>query len=134
MKYYHGTNKECWKDIKKEKQLLGHPRKAAGLKIGKSNNRYTCLTPDINEAKCYGNIILEVEYMPIGKMNKDIVDGFYFGKTIDSFQEIWELKVFVPIHINQIRKLTKKEVGDIKFNEEKTIIEFNNYIKFKNNS
>lgn len=132
MKYYHGTNKQGWEDIKKEKQLLGYPRKAYSQKLTKSDSRITCLTPDINEAKCYGNIILEVEYMPIGKINKNIVDNFCFEGIISKYEHIWELKVLVPIHIDQIKKLTKKEISNIEFNEEQTKKKLNNYIKFKN--
>ena len=52
---------------------------------------------DINEAKCYGEIILEVEYNPFlhPKMN-NYIDG------------CWQLRVYEPIEIKFIKNLKEK--------------------------
>lgn len=56
MIFYHGTTKENWKRIQDEGVLFGI-RKFA-------KNRATYLATDIDEAKQYGEILLQVEYNP----------------------------------------------------------------------
>lgn len=132
MKFYHGTSKENWLKIQKEGVLCGMPpnyrhfiknkeereREFGSFSILKIKNqeklckdfepetlprRYTYLTPDIDMAKKYGDILLEVEYDPVGVGN--LIDG----KTIDNYgfnpppgQYCWQFSVFVPISLNKI--------------------------------
>ena len=57
MKFYHGTSKENWEAIKQEGILFGRL-----LVNNKEVSRCTYLAVDLAEAKCYGEVVLEVEY------------------------------------------------------------------------
>ena len=61
MLFYHGTSEENWLKIQEEGVLFG--KRNFGI------SRCTYLTNDINEAKCYGKVILSVEYDPF--LDKD---------------------------------------------------------------
>ena len=102
MKFYHGTTEDNWNKIKEEGILYG------GYTFHKTNGkegyRYTYLTPDIEMAKKYGNILLEVEYNPIG------VGNLINSKTIDNYglnpppgEECWQFSVFIPINIDKVK-------------------------------
>lgn len=92
MKWYHGTNKEAWEHIQKEKILFG---------IDKFDNnalRKTYLAVDIKEAKCYGNVLLEVEYDPTIHPNmNNYIDG------------CWQVRVYEPIPISKIKLIAKNK-------------------------
>ena len=84
MKFYHGTTKENWKKIQKEGVLWG---------VRDAPMRCTYLAVDKDEAKCYGDIILEIEYTPKkGKMNNYIDD-------------CWQFRVYEPIPTDCIKLL-----------------------------
>lgn len=103
MKFYHGTTKENWKLIQEEGILFGgHTYHKTG---GTAGYRYTYLTPDIEYAKGYGDVLLEVEYEPsgVGVKDKD-------GKAIDNYgfnpppgEQCWQFSVFKPIELENIK-------------------------------
>ena len=83
MIWYHGTSKECWKKIQAEGVLFGVR--------GFGANRCTYLAADIQEAKCYGEIVLQVDYDPFRhKKKNNYVDG------------CWQMRVYEPIPLNKI--------------------------------
>ena len=89
MVFYHGTTLENWKLIQEEGILFGK------LFVNdKLVSRCTYLATDLDEAKCYGEIILEVEYNPFKrkKMN-NYVEG------------CWQFRVYEPIPIENVRKI-----------------------------
>lgn len=88
MKWYHGTDKEAWKYIQKERILFGID------KFDDTAPRKTYLAADIEEAKCYGNVLLEVEYNPfINPGMNNYIDG------------CWQIRVYEPIQIKNIKCL-----------------------------
>jgi hypothetical protein len=84
--FYHGTSNEVWNDIQKEGALFG---KRSG-----TVHRATYLTTDIDEAKCYGTVVLEVRYNPSEhpKMNNYTDD-------------CWQFRVYEPIPITNIKRI-----------------------------
>ena len=56
MKFYHGTSEDNWNKIQEEGVLFGVREFA--------KSRATYLTTDINEAKQYGEVLLQVDYDP----------------------------------------------------------------------
>ena len=109
MKFYHGTSEENWKLIQEEGILWGY--NIYKNKDGSTyrSYRYTYLTPEIEIAKKYGNIILEVEYEPIGVDGRGI-DNYCFDYQIPEEERkkgaiCWQFSVFIPISLNKIKKL-----------------------------
>lgn len=94
MIFYHGTNIENWKLIQEEGVLFGRH-----FFNGKEDvMRRTCLAIDIEEARCYGPVILVVEYDPFKhKENNTYTDDCY------------EFRVFKPITIDNVNLL---EIND----------------------
>lgn len=90
MKWFHGTNEEAWKHIQKEGILFGID------KFVNSSPRKTYLAADIEEAKCYGNVILEVEY-----------DPFINPKMNNYIDDCWQIRVYEPIQIKNVRCLNE---------------------------
>jgi carboxylesterase type B len=87
MKFYHGTSQENWEQIQKEGVLFG--RQFVG---NKEYPRRTYLAVDIEEARCYGNIVLEVEYNP------------HKHKKMNNYcEDCWQLRVYEPITIDNIK-------------------------------
>ena len=83
MIFYHGTSKENWDTIQREGILF--------------NGRVTYLAVDMEEAKCYGNIVLQVEYDPTTHPNmNNYVDG------------CWQFRVYEPITISNIKVLEEQ--------------------------
>lgn len=97
MKFYHGTTFEKWRKIQEEGVLFGIREM-----VDKNGNpsavykpqRCTYLATTTEEAKCYGDIILEVEYDPNThpKLN---------NYTVDS----WQIRVYEPIPLSYIKQL-----------------------------
>lgn len=86
MIFYHGTTKENWKRIQDEGVLFGI-RKSA-------KSRATYLTTDIDEAKQYGEILLQVKYDPAKR------------SEMNNYTEgCWQCRVYEPIPINAIKEL-----------------------------
>lgn len=113
MKFYHGTNKESWKNIQKEGVLWGKPswNETWG---DRQPYRYTYLTPDLEVAEQYGSeeVILEVEYDPIGVgnlVNGKTIDNYAFGpepgQQVKPGDHCWQFSVFIPISISQVRRI-----------------------------
>ena len=85
MKFYHGTSKDNWNKIQEEGVLFGI------RKLAKS--RATYLTTDIDEARQYGEIILQVDYNPSEHPDmNNYCDG------------CWQCRVYEPIALTNIRK------------------------------
>ena len=95
MTFYHGTSKENWDAIQKERVLFGrrYVLNNEGT-IHHEVDRCTYLAVDLEEAKCYGDIVLQVEYNPHEHPKKNnYIDG------------CWQLRVYEPISIDKIKKL-----------------------------
>jgi RNA:NAD 2'-phosphotransferase (TPT1/KptA family) len=87
MKFYHGTSRENWEAIQNEGILFG--------RLLVNNNivsRCTYLAVDIEEAECYGEVVLEVEYDP------------YKHKKMNNYiEDCWQLRVYEPIPLTDIK-------------------------------
>ena len=93
MTFYHGTNKENWEAIQKEGVLYG--RRFMTDKDGnivKEVDRCTYLAVDKEEAECYGEVVLQVEYNPATHPHmNNYIDG------------CWQVRVYEPIPISNIQ-------------------------------
>ena len=91
MIFYHGTSKDNWDNIQKEGILFG---KRISPITGKEVSRCTYLAVDKEEAACYGDVVLQVEYDPTKhpKMN-NYIDG------------CWQVRVYEPISIDNIKRV-----------------------------
>lgn len=99
MIFYHGTSKENWSAIQKEGILYGRRYITANNgNVIKEVDRCTYLAIDIEEAKYYGEIVLQVEYDPTihPKMNN----------YIDS---CWQFRVYEPITIKNIKVIKEQQ-------------------------
>ena len=99
MKFYHGTSEKNWKLIQEEGVLWG---------IGRSY-RYTYLTPEIGIAKGYGDVILEVDYIPVG-IDGNAIDNYCFEHEIPKEERekgaiCWQFSVFIPIDIKKVKRI-----------------------------
>lgn len=83
MIFYHGTTEEKWVEIQKEGYLWG--KRLIG-------DRVTYLATNIEEAKEYGPVILEVYYVP-----ETLPDNYAPG--------CWQLRVYGPISIKNVKRL-----------------------------
>lgn len=92
MTFYHGTSEENWNAIQEEGILYGR-RYIIDKKgnIIKEVDRCTYLAVDLDEAKQYGDIILQVEYNP-----------FLNPKKNNYMKGCWQLRVYEPIEIKNI--------------------------------
>lgn len=95
MTFYHGTNKENWEAIQKEGILYGRRYITDNNgNIIKEVSRCTYLATDLEEAKRYGELILQVEYDPFKhKVKNNYVDG------------CWQVRVYEPIPISKIKEV-----------------------------
>ena len=95
MIFYHGTSKENWDAIQKEGILYGRRYITDNNgNIIKEVNRCTYLATDLEEAKCYGDVILQVEYDPFKhKKKNNYIDG------------CWQVRVYEPIPISKIQEI-----------------------------
>jgi len=115
MKWYHGTSQENWETIQKEGILFGRRfvTDSDGNTI-KEVDRCTYLATDIEEAKHYGEIVLEVEYNPFdanGEVKKDKRKLPLNNYNSDS----WQIRVYEPIPLSNIKELkTCKGISDYK--------------------
>ena len=83
MKFYHWTTKENREKIKAEWCLWW---------VRNAPSRCTYLAVDVNEAKQYGDIVLEVEYEP--------------KKWKDNYCEwCWQVRVYEPIPIENVKEI-----------------------------
>lgn len=96
MEFYHGTSKSKYQNILKEGILYGVEENVI--------HRRTYLTPDINEARCYGDVVLKVHYNPeehIGKHN--YVEG------------CWQFRVYEPIDLKDVELIEYYEPVPIQY-------------------
>lgn len=89
MKFYHGTNKYGLEEAKKQGYLL-HKRDTREFP---NITSCTYLAVDIEEAKQYGDIILEVNY-----------DPFKNPENNNYKKESWQCRVYEPIYKFKIIK------------------------------
>ena len=101
MKFFHGTTEANWEKIQKEGVLWGGD--SWHKTNGKEGYRYTYLTPDIKVARMFGNVMLEVEYEPVG--NRNGIDNYGFDPPPG--MSCWQFSVFVPISISDIHVVLK---------------------------
>ena len=95
MIFYHGTTKENWNNIQKEGILFGRRYITDNDgNIIKEVSRCTYLALNKEEAKQYGDIILEVEYDPF-------VNPGLNNYTLNC----WQVRVYEPIHLTNVKKL-----------------------------
>lgn len=97
MIFYHGTSKENWRKIQQEGVLYGrrYITDENGCRI-KEVDRCTYLAVDLDEAKCYGDIILQVEYDPLKHNSKN-----------NYIEGCWQVRVYEPILLQDIKQIEK---------------------------
>ena len=101
MVFYHGTSKDSWKKIQEEGILWG--RRYVVDNNGnpiKEVDRCTYLTPDIEEASQYGDVVLEVEY-----------DPYKNPKRNNYTEDCWQFRVYEPVPVEHC---SVKSIGLIK--------------------
>ena len=96
MKFYHGTTLERWEKIQKEGILFGIIEVLD--ENGNPSSKYkpqrcTYLATSLGEAKCYGDVVLEVEYNP-----------FLHPKKNNYIDGCWQLRVYEPIPLTDIKQ------------------------------
>lgn len=98
MIFYHGTSKENWDTIQKEGFLWGR-RYITGPdgNILKEVDRCTYLAVEKEEARCYGDVVLKVEYDPTNSKHNNYKEG------------CWQVRVYEPIPLSQIKELKEKD-------------------------
>lgn len=85
--WYHGTTSEFWAIIQKEGVLWGRQD---------GPSRCTYLAADKEEAACYGNIVLEVEYVP--------------GSGTDNYvPDCWQMRVYDPIPLDRVKVVSDED-------------------------
>lgn len=94
MKFYHGTSEENWKRIQEEGILYGR-RYITDGDGGASHevSRCTYLATDFEEAKCYGEVVLEVEFDPSESKHNNYCEG------------CWQVRVYEPIPLSNIKRI-----------------------------
>lgn len=100
MKFYHGTTQENWEQIQKDGELYGYDRIWSNdRKTILHEHRVTYLATEKEEAGCYGDVILEVEYNPYDK-----------NAQCNHFEEgCWQIRVYEPIPLSNIRRIDMGE-------------------------
>lgn len=95
MTFYHGTSEKHWQEIQKEGFLFGRRfiLDSNGKQI-KEVSRCTYLAVDLEEAKCYGDIILSVEYNPYKRPRRN-----------NYIEGCWQVRVYEPIPLQNIKKI-----------------------------
>ena len=105
MTFYHGTSEENWKEIQDEGMLFGRRFIVDNEgKVLKEVDRCTYLAYDLKEAKCYGDVVLEVEYNPynrLGHIKKDKKNRPLNNYSPDG----WQLRVYEPIKLENIKRI-----------------------------
>ena len=94
MTFYHGTSEDNWKTIQEEGILYGrrYVLKNDGS-IDYECDRCTYLAVDLEEAECYGDVVLEVEYDPFSSEHNNYIE------------DCWQVRVYEPIPIDKIKRL-----------------------------
>lgn len=108
MIFYHGTTEENWHKIQEEGILYG--RRFIVDKQGhpiKEVSRCTYLVLDLEEAKQYGEVVLEIEYNPFddkGNIRKNKI-GSRTLPTNNYTPDCWQVRVYEPISIEQVKRI-----------------------------
>lgn len=98
MIFYHGTSQENWKTIQEEGFLYGKRYIIDNNgKIIREVDRCTYLATDLEEAKHYGEVVLQVEYNPKVSKHNNYVEG------------CWQVRVYEPIPLSQVKLLFVKK-------------------------
>ncbi len=100
MKCYHGTSEEKWKLIQEEGVLWGYSFHTNPDGSTERGYRYTYLTPEIEVAKGFGEVILEIDYHPTGTIG---IDNYGFDPP--PRQTCWQFSVFLPIPLEKIKRI-----------------------------
>jgi hypothetical protein len=102
MIWYHGTTGENWNKIQEEGILYGRRFVTDNNgNIIKEVDRCTYLTPDIEEAAQYGNIILKVNYNPYN--DKGEIKKNKRKHPLNNYVPgCWQMRVYEPINIENI--------------------------------
>ena len=94
MVFYHGTSKENWNTIQKDGTLYGRRFVTDDNgNIIKEVDRCTYLAVDLEEAKCYGDVVLQVEYDPLNSKHNNYTE------------DCWQVRVYEPIPISKIQEV-----------------------------
>ena len=93
MVFYHGTTEDNWKKIQNEGVLWGRRGIIQDDGSIKEVDRCTYLAIEKEEAKEYGDILLQVEYNPFKSIHNNYKEGS------------WQIRVYEPISITNISKL-----------------------------
>ena len=94
--FFHGTTQGCWAAIQAEGVLWGRTR-AWSDGVEHDGPRYTYLSPHLEVAQEYGNMVLEVEYEPVGVGSG--VDNYGFDPPPG--ETCWQFSVFAPISLDR---------------------------------
>lgn len=94
MIFYHGTTKDNWEKIQEEGILFGrrYVLNNDGT-INREVSRCTYLAIDLEEAKCYGEVVLEVEYNPLNSKHNNYQEG------------CWQVRVYEAIPLENIKRI-----------------------------
>jgi len=107
MKFYHGTSLKRWEAIQKEGILWSYNIYEDEHGVPYKSYRYTYLTPKLEIAEGYGEVVLEVEYDPkgIGVEDEDgeVYDNYGFDPP--EGQICWQFSVFNPIPIANVKRI-----------------------------
>lgn len=99
MIFYHGTSEENWQSIQQEGILFGRlqvlDNEFKRLCPKYNPSRCTYLTPMIEEAKCYGKVLLQVEY-----------DPYKHPKQNNYVEDCWQFRVYEPIPIANVSRIS----------------------------
>lgn len=94
-----------WQAIQKEGMLFG--RRFIVDNNGKpiqEVSRCTYLATDLEEARQYGNVILEVEYNPFNK--RGFIKRDKRGIPLNNYvEDCWQLRVYEPIPFDDIKRI-----------------------------
>lgn len=98
MVFYHGTSQDNWKTIQQEGVLYGRRYITDNNgKIVREVDRCTYLATDLEEAKHYGEVVLQVEYDPNSSKRNNYVEG------------CWQMRVYEPIPLSQVKLLNARK-------------------------
>lgn len=94
MVFYHGTSEENWVKIQEEGILYGRRDVLDNQgKVIKEVDRCTYLAVNKEEAECYGDVVLMVEYDAENRKLNNYVEG------------CWQIRVYEPISIENIKRI-----------------------------
>lgn len=96
MKFYHGTSQKSWEEIQKDGELYGYDRIWSNdRKTILHEHRVTYLATEREEAACYGDVVLEVEY-----------DPYRSDAQCNHFEDgCWQIRVYEPISLSHIKRI-----------------------------